>query len=89
MCTESLEAIVKTSIWIDYISGDGTRTWHNVVPVSAYPPMQFTKTKEFPEEQWLLSAYDFKSGKVRSFAMANIKTWRTAKEHNFNTQTAI
>jgi predicted DNA-binding transcriptional regulator YafY len=89
MCIESLEAIVKTSIWISYVSSDGTKTWYNVIPVSAYPPLRFEATKEFPEEQWLLSAYDCKSGKVRDFGMKNIVEWKTNNGHNPYTEITL
>lgn len=81
MSTESMNEIMNTAVWIDYVSPDGSRAWYNVVPVSAYPPMRFGNAAGYPEEQWFISAYDCKSGKVLNFAMKNIRSWKTEEEY--------
>jgi hypothetical protein len=86
MNVDQIHEIMGTAVWIDYVDPTepyhNSRAWHNVVPVSAYPPMRFEKTEKFPDEQWLLSAYDCKSGKVQDFAMKNIKAWKTNSEYH-------
>lgn len=82
MSTECMQEIMNTAVWIHYAVNDDSLIWHNVIPVSAYSPMWFGKTEESTEEQWLLAAYDCKSGKVTDFAMKNIKAWRSATEFN-------
>lgn len=84
MQTEQMDAIMETAVWIQYLERNENdnelmKVWRQVIPVSAYPPLQFIKPEKDFSEQWTLIAYDCQTGVVRNFAMKYISGWQVDK----------
>lgn len=63
------------SVWLDYIDHEGKRAWQHVVPSTNC--IFWGHTYYYPEQQWLVIAYDIDMGRWREFAMCDIKEWCT------------
>lgn len=60
-------------VLIDYTNWRGIRAERRIRPVS----VEFASNKWHPETQWLLNAEDLDNlGDVRTFALANIHSWK-------------
>ena len=84
MQTDQMDEIAKTAVWIKYlernpVDNELVKAWRQVIPVSAYSPLQFIKPEKDFTEQWTLIAYDCKSGVVCNFAVKYISGWQVEK----------
>jgi predicted DNA-binding transcriptional regulator YafY len=66
--------VSEMSPWvrIDYTNWRGERAERLVQPYR----IEFGSNEWHPEEQWLLYAHDDKSDSGRTFALANIHSWK-------------
>jgi predicted DNA-binding transcriptional regulator YafY len=65
----------KHVVIIDYTNWRGIRAQRRIRPLS----ISFENNEWHPETQWLLEAEDLDNlGDVRTFAMANIHSWKAA-----------
>ncbi len=62
-------------VWIDYVNYKGVRAWRHIRPCD----FSWGMNEFHPEWQWLLSAYDMEKRLWRTFAMKDIKEWRTSE----------
>jgi predicted DNA-binding transcriptional regulator YafY len=60
---------------IDYTNWKGERSERRVLPLY----LGFNNNEWHPETQWLLYAVDQEKEKIRTFALANIHSWRAEK----------
>lgn len=60
---------------IEYTNWRGERGVRRITPTGR---MTFTSNEWHPEPQWLLEAYDWLKGGVRTFSVANIHSWSAA-----------
>jgi hypothetical protein len=65
----------KQEVMIDYTNWRGERAMRRIRPLS----VAFENNEYHPETQWLLEAVDLETMSERTFAMANIHSWRNIK----------
>jgi predicted DNA-binding transcriptional regulator YafY len=56
-----------------YTNYKGMTAWRSIVPGA----LRFAATEHHPEEQWIMDAHDLEKDALRSFAMRDIKEWKT------------
>jgi predicted DNA-binding transcriptional regulator YafY len=54
-----------------YVNYKNITNNRNINPIKLY----YGNTEWYPENQWLLKAYDIEKKEIRVFAMKNIKCW--------------
>ncbi len=59
---------------IDYTNWRGERGLRRIVPMS----IEWANNEWHPETQWLLEALDVDKRQSRTFALANVHSWRAA-----------
>lgn len=62
------------AVIIDYTNWRGERAERRIRPLG----LRFESNEWHPEKQWLLIAVDLDRNEDRTFAMANIHSWRIA-----------
>ncbi len=65
---------MKQVVEIDYTNWRGERSKRRIVPMS----VEWANNEWHPETQWLLEAIDVDKRESRSFALANIHSWKPA-----------
>jgi predicted DNA-binding transcriptional regulator YafY len=60
---------------IDYTNWKGERRTRIVRPI--HGGMQHSHNQYHPKSQWLFQAVDEETGKVKTFAMAGLHSWKT------------
>lgn len=60
-------------VTIDYTNWRGERSTRRIRPTGS---VDFGNNEWHPDTQWLLEAVDVDSGKIRTFAMKNIHSWK-------------
>jgi predicted DNA-binding transcriptional regulator YafY len=68
----SVQGPTGIAVAIDYTNYRGERAWRTVVPLRLY----YGSTDQHPVPQWLLDAYDQGKRAVRTFAMADVHSWK-------------
>lgn len=64
----------QQEVVIDYTNWEGKRSVRRIRPLQ----LSFENNEWHPETQWLLEAVDLDKGWTRSFALANIHSWKPA-----------
>jgi predicted DNA-binding transcriptional regulator YafY len=64
----------KQEVLIDYTNWRGERAMRRIRPLGT---VTFENNEWHPETQWLLEAVDLETMSNRTFAMANIHSWRS------------
>ena len=62
-------------IIILYTNWKGETKYRNIIPIS----IEFKSTEWHKEQQWILNAIDIDKNAKRSFAIKDIKEWKTIK----------
>lgn len=60
------------AVEIDYTNWRGERSVRRIIPLA----MGFTHNQWHTKDQWLLTAMDVEKKEARTFAMANIRSWK-------------
>ena len=61
------------TVRILYKNYKGETGWRLIVPET----VRFASNEWHPQAQWLLDAFDLEKGAPRSFAMSEIREWKT------------
>jgi hypothetical protein len=68
----------RQEVLIDYTNWRGERAVRRIRPTGR---VAFENNEWHPETQWLLEAVDLETMSTRTFAMANIHSWRNLNGH--------